>query len=257
MKLFCLPYAGGGATPFRVLKDKLSARIVVVPMCLPGREYRFAEPLVDELEVLLPLLVRDYLREERGPYALYGHSMGALIGFELIRYLSKHKLPLPLHFFAAARGAPALSGEYEHFSGLDDADFITRIEAFGGIPEKIVQNREIMSMVLPILRSDFRLLDRYQYLDNEPLPVPITSLRGESDATVRDAWMRAWQYETVCVYRHHTIPGNHFFINDPQSLVFDIIADTLEGIAASPLPDTTCPSEPVSLQHQHNARAWA
>jgi surfactin synthase thioesterase subunit len=228
MKLFCLPFAGGGASGFRCLRDAMPKRIEVVPMALPGREHRYAEALVDDIQVLVADLAERYLRTDPGPYAIYGHSMGSLIGLELIRYLIRHSLALPRRFFAAARGAPAFNGEYERFSEFDDERLIARVKAFGGLPDKIAGNREIMAMVLPVLRSDFRLLDRYQYLDGEPLPLPIHTFHGRHDATVQESWIKAWRYESAAGYRHDAIPGNHFFLGDPRSPLFDILVAVLD-----------------------------
>ncbi|PUA27028.1 MAG: hypothetical protein B0W54_19545 [Cellvibrio sp. 79] len=227
MQLFCLPYAGAGASAFRCMKETLPSSIEVCPLHLPGREHRYSAPLINQSFELIPQLARQLQAEVKGDYAIYGHSMGSLLGFELIRFLRRNSFLMPVHFFAAARGAPSLSGEYEHFSGLDDNEFIARIGQFGGLPEKILTNREIMNIVLPVLRSDFQLLDSYQYFEEHPLPVPLTSIHGATDATVQRAWVQSWQYETSGSYFHHTIKGNHFFINDPCSSVFDIIATTL------------------------------
>lgn len=227
MQLFCLPYAGAGASAFRSMKEVLPRSVNVCPLHLPGREHYYSAPLINNSFELIPQLAQQLQSEVKGNYAIYGHSMGSLLGFELIRFLRRHNFPLPIHFFAAARGAPSLSGEYEHFSNLDDDEFIARIRQFGGLPEKIITNREIMNIVLPVLRSDFQLLDNYQYFEERPLPVPLTSIHGAADATVQPAWVQSWQYETSSRYLHHTIKGNHFFINDPCSPVFDIITNTL------------------------------
>jgi medium-chain acyl-[acyl-carrier-protein] hydrolase len=227
MKLFCLPYAGGGASAFRCMKEMMPAHIQLHPLHLAGREHRFSEPLEKNLAIVVRQLAQQLTVNGNEPYALYGHSMGSLLGFELIRYLVRNKLPLPVHFFAAARGAPALSGEYQRFSRFSDIDFIQHIKAFGGLPEKILANEEIMAMVLPILRNDFDLLDDYQYFEGDPLPVPITTFHGENDSTVRLSWVLAWRYETSREYYHHKIEGNHFFLNVPGSRLFNLISDTL------------------------------
>ncbi|WP_035052219.1 thioesterase II family protein, partial [Andreprevotia chitinilytica] len=227
MKLFCLPYAGGGALAFRQMKARMPAHITVVPVCLPGRDQRFSEPLIDDMAVLVRHLAQQYLADNDAPFAIYGHSMGSLIGFELIRYLVRENMPLPVHFFAAARGAPALTGEYERFSEFDDERFITRIKAFGGISDQVIASPELMEIVMPILRNDFRLLDNYHYFQGTLLPVPITSFHGEQDHTVRSEWVRAWQYETAVSAQHFSVPGNHFFLADAASPMFNRVADIL------------------------------
>jgi medium-chain acyl-[acyl-carrier-protein] hydrolase len=236
MQLFCLPYAGAGASAFRCMKEVLPRSINVCPLHLPGREHRYSAPLINNSFELIPQLAQQLQSEVNGNYAIYGHSMGSLLGFELIRFLRRQGFPLPIHFFAAARGAPSLSGEYEHFSNLDDDEFITRIRQFGGLPEKIITNKEIMNIVLPVLRSDFKLLDSYQYFEEPPLLVPLTSIHGVADATVQSAWVQTWQYETSSNYRHHSIKGNHFFINDRRSPVFEIITNTLHSKCSDTSP---------------------
>lgn len=228
MKLFCLPYAGGGASAFRPMQQWLPKSIQLQSLNLPGREARYSEPLENNLTALMFDLARQLADDIDQPYAIYGHSMGSVLGFELIRHIRRNRLPLPVHFFAAARGAPALSGEYRRLSLLDDDKFLASVQAFGGLPDKLISNVEIRNLIIPILRSDFWLLDNYQYLDDEPLHVPITSLHGKSDLTVQLSWVQAWRYETTGEYQHHTIPGNHFFLNDGESGVGDIIANTLK-----------------------------
>ncbi len=228
MKLFCLPYAGGGVATFRLMRGKLSG-VEVIPMCLPGRDQLFDQPPVDELGALVQLLAKRYIENVAEPYAIYGHSMGSLIGFELIRYVQRIGLRLPCHFLVGARGAPELSGEYERLSGLNDERFIAKIMLFGGFQEAIYENEALMNFIMPMLRNDFRMLDAYQYLHGAPLPVPITSFHGAQDATVRQEWVKAWEFETSAKYQHVTIPGGHFFVTDPHSPLFRHINELLNG----------------------------
>jgi len=233
MKLFCLPYAGGGASAFRPMQQWLPKNIQLRPLHLPGREVRFSEPLENNLASLIVDLAQQIIDATDEPYAIYGHSMGSVLAFELIRYLRRKQLRLPVHFFAAARGAPSLSGEYRRLSLLDDDQFLASVQAFGGLPDKLINNAEIRNLILPLLRSDFWLLDNYQYFEDEPLNLPITSLHGKRDMTVHLSWVQAWRYETTAEYQHHSIPGNHFFLNDSESGICTIIADTLNNYLRS------------------------
>ncbi|WP_250458432.1 thioesterase II family protein [Microbulbifer litoralis] len=229
MQLFCLPYAGGGATGFHSLREHVAGEIELHVLSLPGREQRFSEPPIDRLMPMLDCLQAQLQQSVTGPYALYGHSMGALLAFELAHRQMAGAGPRPQHLFVAARGAPALDGEYERYSHLPDREFLERIGRFGGLHPAIFDTPELLQLVLPILRADFRLLDRYQYLPRPPLQIPITSLHGADDPGVREDWVRAWQSETSTDYRHHRLRGGHFFLAEAAAELSAVIGDTLKN----------------------------
>ncbi len=217
--LLCLPHAGGGAADFRPWSDVLPAAIDVCPVSLPGREHRLGERAFDAMEPLVQAIVESLapiLRE--GPWALYGHSMGSWIGFELARAARRNRLPLPAMLMVASRRAPHLPSRLPLLSGLPESAFVDAVqERYGAIPDPIRDNPEILRLFLPTIRADFTLLDRYRYRDEPPLPVPIVAFRGQDDPVEPESDLRAWSEHTSATFDFVAIPGGHFFLREGRS----------------------------------------
>jgi surfactin synthase thioesterase subunit len=233
MRLFCLPFAGGGAVFYHARKNFLPPDVELARIKLPGREARLREKaftdmgaLIAELtEVLTPWLDR--------PYVLFGHSMGALIAFELSRALrARHRL-LPLHLFVSGFWAPHLQRP-ERLTGLPDAQFIARLREYGGIPELVLRNPELMEIFLPIFRSDFEMIDSYTYRPADPLDCPLTAFGGESDPKIPLDRISAWHVHTSRGFKCHFLPGGHFFINESQSRLLELLWEDLAGVINPP-----------------------
>ncbi|MEZ4322030.1 MAG: thioesterase domain-containing protein [Myxococcota bacterium] len=211
-RLFCLPNAGGGTVDFRrwSLPDT-----DVLPACLPGREtrlherpYRSMPPLVEDLADALPT--------DR-PYAMYGHSMGSWLAFELVRELRRRGHRLPTHLWVGARHAPHLPTSTPPLGRLPQAAFLEGMQArYGAIPDVLLGDPELLKTFLPALRGDVVLLDDYRYAEEAPLDVPITVFRGADDPTVSEAEARAWEAHTTGPFALHTVPGGHFFHREPD-----------------------------------------
>ena len=176
--MFCLPFAGGGASAYYRWPSRILAGIEVARVHLPGRETRLREPLFNRLESLVDTLVEELIPWIDGPFALYGHSMGALLAFELARGLRRRHKLLPVHLFVSGYRAPQLPPAELPFSHLPDAEFIDRVRQYGGVPDLVAQNEELMEIFLPILRADFAMTETYVYQRGIALRMPAHCIRG-------------------------------------------------------------------------------
>jgi len=220
-RLFCIPYAGGGAAAYRGWTDSLPSTIDVCPVVLPGREHRMGERAVPDLKALalgLAQALRPLVR--RTPYAIYGHSMGAWLAFELACILRRLGLPPPEHLFVGARRAPHLPSAHPPISDLDRDAFVAAVQdRYQAIPEALIAKPALLDMFLPTLKADFGALDGYRFTEDEPLDVPITAFRGARDQLVVPEGSRAWAQHTSGTFTQHTLPGGHFFLDEDRDLL--------------------------------------
>lgn len=227
MRLFCLPHAGGGASGFRPWAQGLPGHVELCPVQLPGRENRMREkpfthwrPLVDELAAAIePFL--------DVPYAVFGHSTGAMLGFELARTLRAAGRPGPRHLFASARNAPHLPLGRPPTHALPDAALIDDLRLMGGVPEEVLAHQELMALLLPLLRADLSVNETYEYPGGEPLDAPITAVGGMDDARVSARALEAWRQHTRGGFDRHVFPGDHFYLQPNLSAVLATIAGKL------------------------------
>ena len=227
LRLFCLPYAGGGASIYRTWPNELPAEIQVYAVQLPGRENRMAEPPYTHVTPLGRVLAEQLEPLLEMPYALFGHSMGALIAFELTRELRRRRLPLPVHLFVSAHRAPQIPHTKPPIHHLPDAEFVQEIRKLKGTPEDVLVHEELMELMLPRLRADFTLFETYTYEAGEPLAVPLSVYGGIEDEDVRKEWLEAWREQTQRSMNLHLLPGHHFFIQESQQELLEIIAQAL------------------------------
>ncbi|MBO0795654.1 MAG: thioesterase, partial [Ktedonobacteraceae bacterium] len=192
LRLFCLPFAGGGATIFRGWAESLPPGVDVCPVYLPGRESRLREPLFTRLEPLVEALGRALVPFLDMRFAFFGHSMGALISFELARYLRRMHAPEPVHLFVAAHRGPQLPDRDAPMHSLPDAALVDALRRLGGTPQAVFEHEELLQIVLPILRADFELCETYVYAQEAPLDVPISVFGGEQDPMVSVQDLQGW-----------------------------------------------------------------
>jgi len=226
LRLFCFPYAGGGSSIFRLWPNALPAEVEVCPVYLPGRESRLNEAAFTRLSPLVQTVAQVLHPYLDTPFALFGHSMGALISFELARYLRKNYNQLPTHLFVSSHRAPQLPRLGSDTYDLPEPAFIDAVYRLGGTPLEVLQHKELMDMMLPALRADFTLYETYVYSEEEPLACPITAFRGEQD-TVSVQELSAWREQTRGAFSLHTLPGGHFFLHRYQGLLLQALSGQL------------------------------
>ena len=220
LRLFCFPHAGGGAAIYRLWPDNFPSDINVCRVQLPGRERRLAEApftrLSDLVDALAPVL-RPYMDI---PFAVFGHSMGAVIGFALAHELRTLYGVNPAHLFVASHRAPQLPQPDPIHQLQDDRLLAALRQRYDGIPAVAQQNEELMELILPVLRADLELCETYVYKDVEPLDCPISALGGQQDDEVSCEDLSAWHTHTKAEFSKKVFPGGHLFLqSDPTTLL--------------------------------------
>jgi len=228
MRLFCLPHAGGGSIAFQRWSATLPASVQVCSVMLPGRETRISEPLFTEIDPLLDAMTDELCPWLDTPYAIFGHSMGALLAFEWVRRLRQEERTLPQWLFLSGRRSPDVPDNATTLHLLSDRDFVEELtRRFDGIPPEILQNDEHMSIYLPILRADVSVVESYSYYEGEPLDCPITLFYGVDDRSVTWDQMVAWKRHTKRQCTFQFFPGGHFY---PQQPLLQVISATLHTL---------------------------
>lgn len=225
LRLFCLPFAGGGASAFRTWGRALSPAIEVCPIQLPGRENRCSEPLHTEAIALAELLASQIQLYADKPFALFGHSMGALLAFELTRVLQRQNAPLPLSLFLAAHRAAHLPSRREPMHALPDVEFIEKLRRFGGFPNEILEHQELLDFLLPTLRADLTLCDLYSYTAGDTLNCPLHLYAGQQDTEVAPEEIEAWSEHTTQTASLRVFPSGHFFLREDGDALLQAIAE--------------------------------
>jgi surfactin synthase thioesterase subunit len=227
--LFCFPHAGGATAVYHRWANEFPAEIDVIPILLPGRERRHAEPALRSVTELSARLAEDLAPHLTQPFAFFGHSMGALVAFELARVLRGSFAESPAHVFVAAFRAPQTGAKSPPLYNLPDDEFVAAIqERFGGIPSQIAESPEFRELFLPALRADVTAVETYNYHSEPPLECPITALAGVEDRQATAANMAGWRSQTVGEFSQKMFPGGHFFVVEQSADVARIVRDRLE-----------------------------
>ncbi len=231
LRLFGFPYAGAGASIFRTWQNELLPDVEVCAVQLPGRETRLREspfthvsPLIETLAQVLP----PYLDL---PFAFFGHSMGALVSFELARQLRRQKVPSPLHLFVSGRRAPQVPNPYSPIHQLPDAAFVEELRRYNGTSQVVLQNSELRSLFLPILRADLAVNETYVYMPEAPLDCSISAFGGLQDGEASRKELAAWRDQTSRTFTLRMFPGDHFFLKRERDALLRVISQDLSRIA--------------------------
>ncbi len=236
LRMFCLPYAGSGTAQYRPWARLLPTDIELYAVCLPGREERINErpgerlvPLVDTLaQALQPLLDR--------PFVLYGHSLGGILGFELAHTLRRTVGIEPARLIISGRGDPE-SRPAPAIGHLPDDQFVAALtQRYGGIPQAVLNEPELMALFLPALRADLRMLESYDYRAREPLSCPITAVGGTQDRMVPPEAIHGWRPHTKGELATHFLDGAHFFIQSHQGRFIELLSAELRRTSESAGP---------------------
>lgn len=227
LRLFCFPYAGGGPHVYRAWADHLPHSIEVCAAQFPGRGGRLIEPPFTKIEQFVEESAHSLLQYSELPFAFFGHSMGALISFELARLLNRENKPLPLHLFVSGRGSPERLKGKLRLSQLPEAKLLEELGRFEGTPEEVLKNAELMSMMLPSIRADFLACESYSYTAEPALPCPVTVFAGSQDPEISQQQIEEWRNETTASFSYKIFPGGHFYLNTAQPLLLHELMQTL------------------------------
>ncbi|AXT51944.1 thioesterase [Aquimarina sp. BL5] len=224
VKLVCLHYGGGNRFSFLKLKEYLDPSIEMVSLEIPGHGKRLNESLLTDLEVMADDVFEQLKNVlDNKEYILYGHSLGGMILFLVTRLLQNNGNKLPNHLIVSGCKGP----KYNHVRSsichlLNDLDFKLELKKLGGFPEEALQNEELLTFFLPILRADFKAIETYKYKKEKPFKVPITAMSGLNENITREQ-LEGWNEESDLDINLIQFPGNHFFILDKFKEIGDVI----------------------------------
>lgn len=235
MKLLCFPYAGATSSVFLKWEKYSDGNIKVIPLDPPGRGRRIAEPLctaIDDAVEDLKKQVLDILDKEEG-YAIYGHSMGCLLAYELLHKLWEEGVNMPVHVFWSGKNPPDIP-VMRSVSYLDDREFLDRIAKLGGTDMRFFENPALVKLYLPVLRKDFMMLESYVYKKRRKLPVDVTFFFSSEDKEIAAEYVRQWPDFISGDFNLYHFNGDHFFIFKYQEKIMGIINDIISENCLTP-----------------------
>lgn len=199
--------------------DKMASSVEVCPVQLPGRGNRIREapfrrmtPLVESLaEGLSPYLEK--------PFAFFGHSLGAIVSFELAMKLQREGRKLPLHLFVSGRRAPHIPREEPITYNLPDEEFVKELKRLNGTPKEVLEHAELMKLLLPVLKADFEISETYTHIGEPLRGCPITAFGGKQDEEAPQHYLEAWKEDTTGPFKQRMLPGDHFFLHASEQLL--------------------------------------
>jgi medium-chain acyl-[acyl-carrier-protein] hydrolase len=228
LRLFCFPYAGGAANIFHSWPNSLPPSVEVCPVQLPGRGNRLPEPAFTGLELLVESAARELLPFFDKPFAFFGHSMGAIISFELANRLRLEQRREPVHLFVSGRQAPQIPVDEMPTYNLPEKDFLDELRRLKGTPADVLEHAELMQLMLPLLRADFELIQTYRFAPRPLLDCPITAFGGMEDTEVTRESLEAWREMTTGAFKLRMLPGDNFFLNTARPLFLQTLARDLQ-----------------------------
>ncbi|MGM1050338.1 MAG: thioesterase II family protein [Bacillota bacterium] len=226
--LFCLPYAGGSKSMYYSWKGLIDPLITLESLELKGRGKRYGEGFYEDFDEAVDdmfLSVKEKIIHNE--YAFFGHSMGALLAYELYYRICDESLRKPTHIFFSGQKAPSAGRKEKKMHSLPDDEFLKEVVALGGTPGELLENKELMQLVLPILRSDFEINENYIYKERkDKIECDITVFKGkEEDMALEE--ILVWKTRGGRGFKIFTLEGNHFFINSNAKNITSIINSLL------------------------------
>lgn len=223
MRLICFPYAGGGASIYSSWLELLPPDVELCVIQPPGRQSRIAEPFaksVDEMSRAITLALQPYLD---APFAMFGHCLGAIVMFEVVRRLAKDHWSYPIHLFASGAPPPR---QYllPNTESRSNEEFMTLLGAIGLTKQGVLEDPDILRTVLPMIRADFAIAAQYEYKAGETGNVPITTFAGNVDAFAPPEIAEGWRHETSSHFSKHVYSGGHYFLDAERESIVQIVS---------------------------------
>jgi surfactin synthase thioesterase subunit len=233
VRLVCLPHAGGGASAFHAWGSLLPDSVEVLVANLPGRESRFAEPPATSVDEVVAELAVALAPRLAGPWVLLGHSLGALLAFELARVLRQDaSVSEPVLLFASAHPAPHLPRRHHIDLPEDDREAVAALRRLGGTPAAVLDDRPLIELVLPAIRADLRIAREYEFTPGRPLGCKISMLGGSNDPLATAHELEAWREHTLGEASLTLFDGGHFFLWERGPEVLRKVTDDIERALA-------------------------
>ncbi|MFH0900613.1 MAG: alpha/beta fold hydrolase [Pseudomonadota bacterium] len=235
LRLFCFPHAGGSAAEYHGWAQAFGTDVEVWSANLPGRAGRLHQTPARRIRELIDGLHAALVSALDRPFVFFGHSMGALLAFELARSLRQSSLALPTHLLVSGHGAPQLPRQDHRWHELPDGEFLAKVRGLGGIPDDLfdrAEERALLELLLPTLRADFEVAETWSYVAEPPLEVPIAAFGGIDDREVSSEALDAWREQTERSFSRHLLAGNHFFIRTAHA---ELVARIGRLISMTPL----------------------
>jgi surfactin synthase thioesterase subunit len=230
LRLFCFPYAGSGAAVFRTWPQALPPEIECCAVQPPGREGRLSEPACRSVTELVEQAAQGLVRHLDKPFALFGHSLGALACFELARRLRREHGLAPAHLFVSACRAPQRPDPHPALHGLPDPRFLEEVQRrYDAIPAEVAGHAELLELLLPTLKADFEAFETYRYASGAPLDCPVTCFGGEADPYATREELADWREQTESFFRMKLYPGGHFYLQAVEAELLSELAADLTG----------------------------
>ena len=228
INLFCFPSAGSGANSFKQWAEVIPNWVKLYGIQYPGRETRWSEKPETDAKTLAAKIVGGITPLLNNlPFAFFGHSYGALLAFEAAHILNANHRPTPARLFLSARRGPQFAAEQPRFSSLPSGQFLEKLIDFNGTPAAVLANEELMDLMIPIIRADFAADESYLDSRKTPLALDLSIYRGKSDTHVPYKQLCAWADTTTGSTTTHTFTGDHFYLNDLRSGLFDVLQEEL------------------------------
>lgn len=222
VRLYCLPYAGGSSAIFHRWGAELPAWIEVCAVELPGRGRRIAERAFLRVSEAAEALSRTLSEHIDRPFAVFGHSMGGLIAFEALRMMQRQGIR-PQVFFASATPAPQVPRLDPPTYRLPENELLQELRRLNGTPPEVLEDPELLTIMLPVVRADLELCQTYRHRAGEPLQCPLVALGGLEDEEVGEEEIEAWRNQAGGSFRKVLLAGDHFFINSAPEAVLETL----------------------------------
>ncbi|MEU4086739.1 thioesterase II family protein [Streptomyces aureus] len=234
VRLFCLPYAGGGASTYAAWPALFPDDVEVCPVELPGRLTRWSENAFEQAEPLVEALATALAGELDVPYAIFGHSMGSLLAFELVRALRRRGADEPRVLFVSGGPAPQLRRRLQQIHDQPDDVVVARLRELGAVPEDVYAEPELLELLMPTIRADFSVVETYAHTPEPPLTCPVVAFAGTEDREVPADQVAAWHEQTTGGFTSHVLPGDHFFLHSARTALLDTVRAALTATVGRP-----------------------